>query len=406
MKHFVRALMLLTLGLVLLCPAVVAQDALSAILPSPESTRVGSQLIYVFEDGASRSGVGPFVSYLTVTNTNISTGVQVHFQFYSLSGQSSACTELFDFTDTLTLGKNLVINPVAVKKAGNVIGSATNGRYVLTITALTNIPAALPADLRAYSFNYLTGQVWVSDINQSATYMTNAAARMAVDQFGAPLGNTILITGTTSAQPSGGPGASPDTANTHFQYFRPRWLVVNSFFAPVTVQQATAAIPFGNRLTMMSFTDQYTNTQNMYKIISASTALNSFVWDTNENAYSVPPKTVSCVTEWTIAPNATASSFADFLSPSGDAAVSATGGWLRMQVANMTDVTSIFGWFSQDLASFGGGDFLVGIGRQGQAGTWYTVFGVTQVNTPGATQVTSANLSNASSVASQVNTFP
>jgi len=84
MKNCLRALLLVTIGVMLLSPIAMAQDALSAILPSPYTTRVGSQLIYFYEDGANLGARGSFQSFLTVTNHNITTGIVVHFQFYQV----------------------------------------------------------------------------------------------------------------------------------------------------------------------------------------------------------------------------------------------------------------------------------------------------------------------------------
>jgi len=413
MKHFVRALLLLSLGLVLMCPVAMAQDALSAILPSPESTRVGSQLIYVYEDSLTTSALlrnTQWQSFMTVTNTSITTSVQVHFQFYNISG-GTACSELFDFYDYLTQGKVLVIDPKAVRRVnGTQVGTATDGRYLLTITAINPLATAPPADVQAYAFNYLTGQLWVSDIVKSATYMTNAVARMAVNQFGTPLGNyTGPIIGGFGSPTAAGSVASMLT-NYHFQYFRPRYLVVNSFFKTTGAGAVQAGVPFGNRLTIVAISDQYTNASSVYKIQSASANLNSFVFDNNELAYSVPQRTATCVSEWTIAPDTSATGqFTDFLSPSGDLAVSGTGGWLRMQLQNLADSVSVFGWFSQYLGTFGGGDMLIGVGRQGMTtGVWLAVTGINNYNPisnpGGGNAVTSTELSN--SALTGIHIFP
>jgi hypothetical protein len=42
MKNLGRAVLLLMLGLVMMAPVAMAQDALSVVLPSPYSSRVGS----------------------------------------------------------------------------------------------------------------------------------------------------------------------------------------------------------------------------------------------------------------------------------------------------------------------------------------------------------------------------
>jgi hypothetical protein len=355
MKNFGRALLLLTLGLVLMSQAAMAQDALSAVLPAPYTTRAGTQLMYFFEDGANLGARGSFQSFLAITNTNITTGVWVHYQFYSVTQTSSGCVELFDFVDYLTPGQRHIFDPKGVRGTfylTNLVGFATDGRYIMTATPVLVAPsyqAPSPADLRAVSFNYLSGQIWVSDIGKSATWMTNAVPRMAVDILGGPLADNVILDGVA----------------TFLQMFRPIIISVNSFFRTAGAGAVQPGVPFGNRLTLFTWTDQYTNPQFMYKITLASNTLNAFVFDNAENAFSVPPRTIYCVYEYTIAPDVSGATgnFPDFLGAALTSAVNNTGGWLRMRVGPYSGLQSIIGWFSQYLGTFGGGDMLIGQGR-------------------------------------------
>jgi hypothetical protein len=386
MKNFGRALLLL-LGLVLLSQAAMAQDALSAVLPAPYSSRVGSQLMYYFEDGDSLGARGKFQSFLTITNTNLTTAILVHFQFYALQDStSSGCIELFDFVDELTPGQRHIIDPKGVRGTVflGLVGFATNGRYLMTATPVGGFS---PTDLRAISFNWLTGQLWVSDILKSATYMTNAVPRMGVNSLGGPLADGVIL----------------DGVDTHLQYYRPQIISVNSFFRTAGAGAVSPGVPFGNRLTLFTWADQYTNAQNMYRILPANVTLNSFVFDNAENAFSVPPRAVNCITEYTIAPDTVGSScnanglcsngnFRDFLGAALTSAVNNTGGWMRMRVAAYDSIRhNLIGWFSQYLDTFGGGDYLIGAGRvtSGMTITSASGYGLSQT-----TYTTTANQTN------------
>jgi len=366
MKNFGRALVLL-LGLVLLSQAAMAQDALSKTLPAPWTSRVGSQLIYFFEDGDSLGARGKFQSFLTITNTNITSPVAVHFQFYVLDG--STCTELFDFVDFLTPGQRHIFDPKGIRGTWNLglVGFATNGRYLMTATPV-GISSYSPADLSAISFNYLSGQIWVTDILKTATWMTNAVSRLAVNLLGGPL-------------PS---GYTLDGVNNTLQVFQPQYLIVNSFFRTAGAGAVAQGVPFGNRMTLFTWQDQYTNLQMMFRLVPGSVTLNSFVFDNAENAFSVPPRTVSCVTEYTIAPDTIGSScnsnglcsngnFRDFLGAALTSAVNNTGGWLRMRIDAYANVRhNLIGWFSQYLDVFGGGDYMIGVGHPNPGGVAIT----------------------------------
>jgi len=323
MKNFGRALLLLTLGLVLMSQVAMAQDALSPVLPAPESTRLGSQLIYVFEDGNNLGARGAFKTFLTIVNTNITSGTWVHFQFYIFSA-SAGCTEAFDYWDYLTQAKRLIIDPANVRKAnGQLVGVATDGRYIMTATTINNTiqpPNApnFPGDLRAYSFNWLSGQLWVSQFapgaGKTATYMTNAVAREGVDALGGPTPDGTLL----------------DGGSTALQLFRPGLCLVNSFFRTAGPGAVQPGVPFGNRLTVLAWGDQYTNAQNMYRIFPVTVGLNAFVFDDNEAGYSVPPRSATCLAEWTIAPDVVGATgnFTDFVGAALSSAVNNTGGWL------------------------------------------------------------------------------
>jgi len=368
MKNFGRALVLL-LGLVLFCQAAMAQDALSKTLPAPWTSRVGSQLMYFFEDGDSLGARGKFQSFMTIVNTNITSPVAVHFQFYVLDGSSSGCTELFDFVDFLTPGQRHIFDPKGIRGTWNLglVGFATNGRYLMTATPV-GIASYSPADLTAISFNYLSGQIWVTDILKTATWMTNAVSRMAVNRDGGPLASGWFLDGVLNT----------------LQVFQPQYLIVNSFFRTAGAGAVAQGVPFGNRMTMFTWQDQYTNLQMMFRIIPGSVTLNSFVFDNAENAFSVPPRTVSCVTEYTIAPDTIGSScnsnglcsngnFRDFLGAALTSAVNNTGGWLRMRIDAYANVRhNLIGWFSQYLDVFGGGDYMIGVGHPNPGGVTIT----------------------------------
>jgi len=371
MKNFGRALLLLTLGLVLMQVAM-AQDALSTVLPSPYSSRTGTQLMYFFEDGKNLGARGEFKSFMTITNTNITTGVWVHYQFYTVTqSTTTGCVELLDFVDYLTPGQRHVFDPQGIRGTfylTNLVGFATDGRYVMTATPVLVAPSFIapsPADLRAVSFNWLSGQIWVSDVNKSATWMTNAVSRMAVDVLGGPLADNVIL----------------DGAVTFLQMFRPIIISVNSFFRTAGAGAVQPGVPFGNRMTLFSWTDQYVNAQQMYKIFSAGNTLQAFVFDNAENAFSVPPRTIFCVFDYTIAPDVAGATgnWPDFLGAALTSAVNNTGGWLRMRAGAYTGLQSLIGWFSQYLGTFGGGDFLIGQGR--------TQFGTLTIQTTDGTGV-------------------
>lgn len=184
MKKFFGALLLLPLVLVVMAQIVSAQDSMSVILPAPYTSRVGSQLLYFFEDGAR--DVNRFKTYLTITNTSLNTYVAIHYQFYR-----NDCSELFNYVDVLTPGQTYVIEPSMVKttplnrQGSQIRGFATDGRYLMTATAVD--AAYDPVDLRAIAFNYLTGQIFITNTLTGSCWGTNAIPRMAVNWFGSPI---------------------------------------------------------------------------------------------------------------------------------------------------------------------------------------------------------------------------
>lgn len=402
MKKFFGALLLLPLVLVVMAQMVSAQDAMSVILPSPYNSRVGSQLLYFFEDG--KRDVNTFKTYLTITNTSLDTYVAIHFQYYK-----NDCTELFDYVDILTPGQTYVIEPSIVKttplnrQGQQIRGFATDGRYLLTATAID--ASVDPMDLRAIAFNYLTGQIFITNTTTGSCWGTNAISRMAVDWFGSPIpmgtcainyikgpfGQFPYAIGSFPALPCAGTG----TTLRGFQYdssyatvaagqvdlrvrskflqmFRPALLYVNHFFEPIYVDPINNNSAFGNRLTMVAFKDNYSTATNWYKLESDSATVTSFVFDNLEQALSVPQRTITCVTEWTISPRTPAGAWTstttgqvggDFLGSSFADHVK-LGGWLRMTVTTAPSAQgSLFGWFSQALMAYGNGDLLIGVGR-------------------------------------------
>jgi hypothetical protein len=383
MKNLGRAALLLMLGLMILAPAAMAQDALSVILPSPYSSRVGSQLIYFWEDGANLGARGSFQSFLTIVNTNITTSVTVHFQVYQVVTSSSAggfsCIELFDIVDGLTPGQRYIFDPKNMRRPlnGALIGQATGGRFMMTASSLAvGLFGSDLSDVRLRSFNWLSGQIWMSDVVRAATRTTNAVPRMAVDAAGGPLASDILLLGAAGqvGPAVGCPGAFSCTTGvgpTYLHMFRPQILAINSFFRTASPNGVQQGVPFGNRLTLITFVDQYFFTDPFFRLIPATATLTSFVFDDAENPYSITPRPFTCVKEFTLAPDVAGASgnWEDFLGTPLTSAVAATGGWMRMRVSDLSGSTSqlqsIFGWFSQSLGPFGGGDLLIGIGRQG-----------------------------------------
>jgi hypothetical protein len=212
----------------------MAQDALSPILPSPYSARLGSQLVYFWEEGTSATGRTPFKSFLTITNANITLTVTVHFQIYqvvtSTSSGGFSCLELFDWIDVLTPGQRYIIDPANIRRAagGSLVGQATNGRFMMTASAI--FVGAVPtgfADLRLISYNFLTGQNWMSDAVRGVTRMNNAILRMAVDANGGPAPTGVLLLGSAGSAVTGTTGC-PGTFScvtgigpTYLQMFRP-----------------------------------------------------------------------------------------------------------------------------------------------------------------------------------------
>jgi len=392
MKKFFGVLLLLPVLILMMAQFASAQDAMSVILPSPYNSRVGSHLLYFFEDGASRTG-STFLSYLTITNTSIDTYVAIHYQYYLAD-----CSEHFNYVDILTPGQTYVITPSKVmttklnRQGQQVRGYATDNRYLMTATAID--ASRYPADHRAIAFNYLTGQIFITNVGKGSTWGTNAIARMAVDAAGSPLAAVscpINFNMTQQGQmvpyaigqfPVGcavaGHTLLGSVNGKYLQMFRPKLLYVNHFFEPLAVDQIDAAkSAFGNRLTLVAFKDNYQTATSWFKIETDTSSVTSFVFDNYENALSVPQRDIKCVTEFTISPRGVAGAAGsqwyvadkagqvggDFLSLAFVEHVQ-LGGWLRMTVTAIGNSQgSLFGWISQALAAYGNGDLLIGEGR-------------------------------------------
>jgi hypothetical protein len=333
---------------------------------------------------------------LTITNASITLTVTVHFQIYQVVTSSSSggfsCLELFDWIDVLTPGQRYIIDPANIRRAagGSLVGQATNGRFMMTASAI--FVGAVPtgfADLRLISYNYLTGQNWMSDTVRGITRMNNAIVRMAVDANGGPAPTGVLLLGSAGsaiAGTTGCPGVFSCVTGigpTYLQMFRPLLLIVNSFFRTANPNAVQQGVPFGNRMTVFSVTDQYFGTDPFFRFLPASVTLTGFVFDDAENPFSITPRFATCVNEWTLAPDTAGATgnFADFIGASLTSAVANTGGWLRLTVSPLTAANqNVFGLFSQGLSftsgsttlGFGGGDLLIGVGRQGQSGVAVT----------------------------------
>jgi hypothetical protein len=341
---------------------------------------------------------------LTIVNTNVTTAVTVHFQVYQVVTSSASggfsCIELFDIVDGLTPGQRYIFDPKNFRRplSGALVGQATGGRFMMTASAVyLGITTTGLADLRLISFNWLSGQIWMSDVIRASTRGTNAVPRMAVDRLGGPLAaGTLLLGGAGSGEPGavGCPGSFScftglGVGPTYLQMFRPQILAVNSFFRTASPNGVQQGVPFGNRMTLITFADQYFGTDPFFRLIPASATLTSFIFDDAENPYSITPRPFTCVKEFTIAPDVPGASgnWEDFAGAPLTSAVAATGGWLRMRVSDLASLQSIFGWFSQALGPFGGGDLLIGIGRQAATGLFTTTTaGSGTIVTVGSTQ--------------------
>lgn len=336
MRKYIGALLLLAAGLMIASPALLAQDALSAVLPAPWENRVGTQVIYFYEDSGAAAPTG-FKAFLTITNTSITTSVTVHIQVYT-----SGCQEVFDYIDKLTPADQHVIDPQNFKKnsGGAVIGAGAPGKFVVTITSVN--PATTLSDRRVYSHNWLTGQQWQAHAGSDRASSVNAVSRMAVSSVGAALPDGTQVLGTA--------------ATGFLQNIKPTILLVNSFFAPASLSAGT---PSGNRLSIISVSDNYSPADNTYRIFGTGVSLTNLVFDNKENPFSVPPRTVKCWSDFSIGIDA---DLANYTGSALNAAI-ASGGWLRMQPGATGNL--LYGTFEQQLGKFGGRSYLVGIGRQG-----------------------------------------
>jgi len=236
----------------------------------------------------------------------------------------------------------------------------------LTVTAI-DATLGQGVDTRAISFNYLTGQMFITDIYTGSAWGGNAISRMAVNFYGASLdagscfttpkdftaytGRFAIGDATAVYAPSasglysyvgcntalGGviPGfvvngyngpingahlvaASGAIENTRvLQMFRPATLIVPHFFAPTDVDAtgrtvaAGTAKQFGNRLTLVSLDDSYNATSStMHKLITGTSKVASWFIDNYEQAWSIPTKSFGCVKEYVLSPRKVDGSYA------------------------------------------------------------------------------------------------
>jgi len=438
MKKYFGALLLLPLVLLVMAQFAAAQDTMSAILSTPYNSRPGSQVLYFFTESelvsgayTAISGGDAYKSYMTVTNTSTDTSVLVHYQFYD----AISCAEVFDYVDVLTPQDTNVIDPQAlVVVTGDSRGFISGGRYLMTVSAI-DATKSQSVDTRTISFNYLIGQQFITNLYTGSAWGGNAITRMAVNRYGAALDagscyttpqdfvayagryaigdagivytppNTYAMQGCNISLGSVVPGflltgysglitgghitvatATADTTRV-LQNFRPATLIVPHFFAPSTVDAtgrtvgSVTAKQFGNRLSLVSLDDNYTGVDGIqFKLSKATSYLSSWFIDNVEMPYSLPTKSVSCVTEYVLSPRKPGNVYAgagttiggigvDMIGTSIYTAVE-NGGYMKMQ-ATVTGGSMLFGWFSQSLSgpslSAGVGDLLVGIGR---TGTW------------------------------------
>jgi len=435
MKKYFGALLLLPLVLLVMAQFAAAQDTMSAVLSTPYNSRPGSQVLYFFTESELVSGTfspisggDAYKSYMTITNTSTDTSVLVHYQFYDAIG----CTEVFDYVDILTPQDTNVIDPQAlVVITGDPRGSISGGRYLLTVTAV-DASKSQSVDTRAISFNYLIGQQFITNITTGSAWGGNAITRMAVNHYGASLDagscyttpqdftayagryaigdagivytypNTYTMQGCNTSLGTVVPGfllagvngkltgghvagtASTAETNRLLQIFRPATLIVPHFFAPSTVDAtgrtvgSATAKQFGNRLSLVSLDDVYAGLDGIqFKLTYQKSILSSWFIDNYEQPYSLPTKTVSCVTEYVLSPRKPGNVYAgagvtiggigqDMIGSSIYTAVE-NGGYMKMNVTSYGGGTMLFGWFSQSLSgaslSAGVGDLLVGLGR-------------------------------------------
>jgi hypothetical protein len=349
-------------GLMLLCvlAALVfaemparAQDTRSAAMMSPWSNRLGSQLIFFFEDGDIPNR-GSWQSYLTVFNANTRYDVILRFNFYD-----TGLNRVLTFRRTLAAGQQILTNPKSIQvndDPGSSRAILTNGRYVLTVT-----PVDPSSELRAIPFNWLAGLMEVRHTTSGSGWMINAVSRKAVGGLGnaieVDLGSARIATTNELL----------DGTTRLFQRFQPTSLYVNAFFRMRGAGSVLKGVPFGNRLTMMSFRDSYEGGNN-YQLLPADCTLSSIVFDNAGLAFNVAPRALTGIAEWVLAPDVVDApgNYPDFLGSQLTGAVRDTGGWLRMNPTFQADA-SVFGWFWQSLAptvagtpAAAAGDLLIG----------------------------------------------
>jgi len=419
MKKYFGALLLLPLVLMVMAQFATAQDTMSAVLSTPYNSRPGSQIIYYFNEGSLGSGTDSYKSWMTITNTSADTAVLVHYQFYNVD----KCAEVFDYVDVLTPQDTTVINPSnLVTINGDFRGTIPAGKYLLTATAI-DATLGQGIDTRAISFNYLAGTQVITNLATGSAFGGNAVSRMAVNAYGASLdagscfttpkdftnlsgryaiGDSTFAAGFPGCNSSMGaavPGYTltgllgslngnhvTNTGGIHetyrlLQQFRPATLIVPHFFSPLFVDAYNNgnSVAFGNRLTLVSVSDIYTDTGNTFKLVSATTTYTPWFIDNDEQPFSLPPRTAICVTEYTLSPRAVGGGYAGAGSLAGIGAdfigagiylAANDGGYIKMNATPTAGLSSYFGWFSQSVSdtnnglSAGYGDLLVGLGRK------------------------------------------
>ena len=330
-----------------------AQDTRSAAMMSPWSNRLGSQMIFFFEDGDIPNR-GSWQSYLTVFNANARYDVILRFNFYD-----TGLNRILTFRRTLAAGQQILTNPKSIQvnddPASN-RASVTNGRYVLTVT-----PVDPSSELRAIPFNWLAGLMEVRHTTSGSGWMINPVSRKAVGS----LGNAIEV--DLGQGPIATTNQLLDGTTRLFQRFQPTALYVNSFFRLRGAGSVMKGVPFGNRLTLMAFRDSY-EAGNNYQLLPTDCALSSIVFDNAGNAFTVAQRVLTGVAEWVLAPDVVNApgNPPDFLGSELTGAVRETGGWLRISPTYQVDA-SVFGWFWQSLAptttgapAAAAGDLLIG----------------------------------------------
>ncbi len=327
--------------LCLLAPSggLLAQEDLSPFLAVPWNSRLGGQLIYFYEDGNSVGGQnsgsrGSWRSSLTLTNVHPSAKVKIHFQFYS-----PALSVVLQFSDFVQPGRRVILDPQDLRRPSDnaYVGRATDGIYLLTATPVNQ---EYPSSPKAIPFNWLTGEASVRCLTNGHSLVYNAVSRMAVFSDGTPI--HPAYSGVAGAE---GVLFYLDGTSRLFQQFRPKKLLLTNYFPSASL---TPGVPFGNRLTFLSFQDTYTDPGYPMVLQAPNLSVTTFVFDGLENALSASPRSCSGLKEYTFFPNPAnaAGNFPDFVSYSFHDHIR-TGGWLWISAPTLPAGCSLLGWFFQ-----------------------------------------------------------